>query len=348
VEKNDAPAVFLSHASADDKLASLLESLLKKALKAKVFRSSEKGAIGAGDEWFSTILTKLLSARVCIAILTPKSAYLTPWVLFEAGGGRLLSKHKPDRWKLVTVRAYGLRAEDAPAPLNPMQIPSLADRQALEKVIDEIAQFLGVTRRRNARLEQAVAKEAGRGSLDWRHVSSALVGARQGTSPFNFDALLKDAQTTVYCAGFNLHHIATSSDALDGLFKWLMAKRARSVRLMISDQVTADGLRKLGIVEAKHYRDFADSIRRFRKWEARSTARGVKASQIQIRTAASVGLTVLAIDPDSDRGQLVLTPTIRPTSPDRPHLWISKALHPTVFHYYWDQYRLLFKDAKQL
>jgi hypothetical protein len=357
------PDVFLSHASKDATLAKSLKRLLEKTLKVEVFLSSEPGAIRVGRQDFHEIISNLLAAKVCVALLTPSSAHLSSWVLFEVGGSYLLAEHDSSHRKLVTVSAYGLDAQDAPAPLNELEIYSLANRDMLECAIGQIAEHLGKEPGRDKDLEQEVTREAGRGSLDWKHVTSSLVGERQGSSPLSLDSLLEEAQTSVFCAGFNLNWIATTPDALGRLRNWLKEKpkedatRSRIIQLLIADKQTADFFEEKGFVQPKYYSDLKTSIDKLLDWRTECIRDGVERDQIEIKTTSEgpvafpLGLTVLAIDADDrKRGQLVLTPNIRPESEERPQFWVSRARRPheRVFLYYWSTYSRFFKDGKDL
>jgi hypothetical protein len=342
-----APTVFVSHASVDAQLAIKLKSLLEEAIGADVFCSSDVGAIGGGKKWFDEIMRQLVGARVCVAVLTPKSIYFSPWVAFEAGAAYLRSEADPSHSRLWPVCAYGFTAGNIPEPFRELQVLNLADMNALNTLVAEIAGFLAVSPRRAARAARAVQAEAVVGSPDWAHVSSALVGQRQESSPFNLLALLKYAKTSVFCAGFNLNYIATAPDILPRLLAWLKESPTRSVRLLVSDQATAQALLNVGLIEAKYLNDFHQSIQTFHSWKLAVKKRKLKEKQLDIRMAPFVALTVLAIDPDTNGGQIVLTPAIwgRSISAERPHFWLSKAWQGGVFAYYWDTYWELFKRA---
>jgi hypothetical protein len=103
--------------------------------------------------------------------------------------------------------------------------------------------------------------------------------------------------------------------------------------------------------------DLTTSLDNFLKWQRECFRDGVGGDQIEIKTtregpvAFPLGLTVLAIDADDrKRGQLVLTPNIKPESEERPHFWVSRARRPheRVFLYYWETYMRFFRDGKAL
>jgi hypothetical protein len=97
------PLVFISHDSRDAELAEAFGLLLGDASGGfvKSFRSSDrKGTSGIefGEEWYSTIMSKLGEATDVVAILTQNSLD-RPWILYEVGVAK---------GKLDTPRAFGV------------------------------------------------------------------------------------------------------------------------------------------------------------------------------------------------------------------------------------------------
>ena len=101
-----------------------------------------------------------------------------------------------------------------------------------------------------------------------------------------------------------------------------------------------------GTVEPTYMEDYKESINAFRDWIREAKGRNLS-TQLYIRTTPIVAVTVLAIDPDSSSGQIVVTPTVlgRSYSAQRPHFWVSKGKHPAAFRYYWDAYKEIFNKA---
>jgi hypothetical protein len=346
-----ARRLFVSHASADRLLAIKLKALLQRALAADVFCSSDVGDIEGGKKWFDEIMDHLKRASVCVAIMTPNSLYFSPWVAYEAGGAYLRFETDPGASRLFPVCAYGLTPGIVPSPFNQLQVRNLADMRELRTLVTEIARSLNVRPRRALRGARDVSTEAAVGSPHWGYVSSALVGQRQQSSPFNFLSMLERATSDVFCAGFNLHHIATSSVVRSKLLSWLKQLPTRSVRLLLSDKANARQFVVLQSVGASYLEHLSRSVQAFRSWQAEGARLKLEEGQLDIRRASFVALTVLAIDPDSPGGQIVLTPAIwgRPLSAERPHFWLSRGRQPGVFAYYWDTYHDLFiNHAKPL
>jgi hypothetical protein len=341
-----ARRVFLSHASADRKLALRLKALLEKAVGAEVFCTSDVRDMEGGKPWFDQIMNGLKRASVCVALITPQSRFFSPWVAYESGAAYLRFQSEGPQSRLFPVCAHGFTENNVPSPWDELPVRNLADAEHLTTVLRDIAKKFRVKVNDAPEAVSRVLK-ASAGAPDWGNVSSALVSQRQDWSPFNFLSLLKQAKTQVFCAGFNLNAIASSQDTRDRLLTWLKNARKRSAHLLVADQTAADALADLGWVEARYLQDLPRSIAAFLAWKKEGTKRGIRREQLIIGRDRSFGLTVLAIDPDSRHGQMVLTPTIwgRPESPARPHFWLSRSRHKAVFEYYWDTYRGLFKRA---
>ena len=80
--------VFVSYASADDRLARALKKCLVCTLGLEyeeVFRASDRDSIDLGMEWRDAIIRALDSSQAYVIVLTPRS-FLSP--LGELRGGR--------------------------------------------------------------------------------------------------------------------------------------------------------------------------------------------------------------------------------------------------------------------
>ena len=134
------------------------------------------------------------------------------------------------------------------------------------------------------------------------------------------------------------------------LLSWLKQSPIRSVRLLISDQANARTLAALQSEAKSHLKDLRQSVESLRSWQTEGARLKLQEGQLDIRRGRFIALTVLAVDPDSSGGQIVLTPALwgRPLSTERPHFWLSRAHQPGVFAYYWDTYHDLFQRAVPL
>jgi hypothetical protein len=175
------------------------------------------------------------------------------------------------------------------------------------------------------------------------------VALRQGSSPFSFDALLKQAKSDVFCAGFNLHNIATTPALKNALFDFLKDHPDRLVRLLISDYTARNQFSAWRAVGPNYLKDLRQSVRLFRTWLTEMTNDKLKGT-LDIRCTTFVPLTIVCVDPESSDAQLVVTPNVlgRPLGVERPHFWLSRKYQPAVFAYYWDSYHDLFRRAKTI
>lgn len=346
--------IFISHASADRQLALIVKELLIRALRKTptltVFCSSDIGDMESGKKWFDQIMLNLRKASACVAIMTPQSVHSSPWVAYEAGGAYLRFQINPRRSRLFPVCAYGMTGAILPSPFNELQVRNLADRREVQILCREVATCLGHKRATTPRgTIRDVVAEASHGSPHWAYVDAALVGQRQGRSPFSIDSLIRQASTDVFCAGFALHHIATTPQVKDQLFDFLRVSSTRSVRIVISDPGKRRLFAGLRLVGETFLDDLQDSIRHFQNWLLEAKKEKLKGT-LEVRRAPFIALTVNCIDPESSNGQLVVTPHIlgKPLSAERPHVWLSRRRNPAVFSYYWDSYHDLFRRSVPL
>jgi hypothetical protein len=201
-----------------------------------VFCSTDVGDIEGGKKWFDQIMRHLQQANVCVAIMTPQSIHFSPWVAYESGGAYLRFEISPKRSRLFPVCAYGIKGRTVPSPFNELQVRDLANFAEITTLCREIAACIGSRAHRIPRkLIHNIAAEAALGSPHWDLVHPTLVGQRQGSSPFSFDSLIKLAASEVFCAGFNLHHVATIPQHKIDVFKFLQHSPARKVRILVAN-----------------------------------------------------------------------------------------------------------------
>ncbi len=346
-----APIIFIIHASADRQLALMLKGLLIEALQKgtaglTVFCSSDFDIKG-GKRWFDQIMENLKLASACVAIMTPQSIYYSPWVAFEAGGAYLRFEINPKRSRLFPVCAYGIAGSNLPSPFKELQVRNLAAPKEVLTLCHELAQCIGKrTSKKPRRLITSLSAEAAKGSPYWSFVSPALVGQRQGSSPFSLESLLNQATRDVFCAGFNLFHIATTTHIKTELFNFMRNSPHRSVRILVSNPRKHRDFAAWRLVGSDYLTDLQRSTRNFWGWIAEAKKQKLE-GQLSIRLASFIALNVLGVDADTSNGQLVVTPAIfrKPLSVDRPHFWLSRARQPEVFCYYWDSYQELFRRS---
>ena len=347
--------VFITHASVDRPLALLMKQLISNTFQVgrqslSCFCSSDIGDIEAGKHWFNQILEKLRKANICIAIMTPQSLYYSPWVAYEFGGAYMKFAINPKQSRLFPVCAYGIRGGDLPSPFNELQARDLSNSREVWTLSQEIAKALVISTFRKPRsIIQKVVSEASNGSPYWSYVSRALVGQRQASSPFSLDAILKQAKTTLFCAGFNLHHVATRPEVKKTIFDFLRDTPTKTVKLLVSDPNKFKEFAAWQCVGQNFLADLQESVANFKEWISDSTAQKLE-GKLDIRCAEFIPLTVIAIDPDASHAQIVLTPNVpqRPLGVERPNFWLSRKNQPAVFAHYWDSYNDLFTRAKPI
>jgi hypothetical protein len=122
--------IFISHASANARLARTLAEALK-ALGATTFLASRAGDIRADEDWLRGIERALQEADAYIVLLTPEST-LRPWVNFEAGAAWFSER------QLLFVRVQALAPEDIPLPISSRQVYALDDVEQLGAVLDAL------------------------------------------------------------------------------------------------------------------------------------------------------------------------------------------------------------------
>lgn len=113
------PLIFISHASADRRVAESLATLIESSGGGvRTFLSSRPGDIRADAEWLPAVQRALREADAYVILLTPNSV-LRPWVSFETGAAWFSDK------QCVLLRAGNLTSEEIPMPLLSKQIYSL-------------------------------------------------------------------------------------------------------------------------------------------------------------------------------------------------------------------------------
>jgi hypothetical protein len=109
--------IFISYIHEDEIVAKALKTFLEAKLHARVFVASDQ--LRLGDEWLSKIRTALKSAKVVLALFSPK-AMERPWVNFEAGGAWF-----SDNKTLIPICIGDLNPANLPKPYSNIQGASL-------------------------------------------------------------------------------------------------------------------------------------------------------------------------------------------------------------------------------
>jgi hypothetical protein len=124
--------VFISHATANKKIARTLAGALEAASKdVKTFVASRPGDIRADKDWLREIERSLKNAGVYIIILTPESVY-RPWVNFESGAAWFFDR------QLIFVKIQALPRDEIPLPIMSRQVYALDDVEQLKAIFQTI------------------------------------------------------------------------------------------------------------------------------------------------------------------------------------------------------------------
>lgn len=346
--------IFLSHASGDRILAMKVKAMLTGAFRAaqprpSVFWSSDVGDIEGGKEWLDEIMRHLKQASVCVTLVTPRSCHGSPWVAYESGAAFLKFKAAPRASRLFPACAHGIQLGSMPSVFRHLQARDLSSAHDVVALIKEVASCISARCQISQRDVGSVVEEASKGPRNWEFVDQALIGRRQGSSPFSFESLVPEAKTEIACAGFNLRHIATSAGCKQAIFKFLKDSPECRVRLLIADPGKPGHLALWKLVGPTFLTDLKAAESVFAGW-LRESKRKRLAGTLEVATTAFVGVTVVCVDPEGSNALLVLTPSIvgKPLSAERPHVVLTRSGQPVEFSYYWDAYQDLFRRATRL
>ena len=155
-------------------------------------------------------------------------------------------------------------------------------------------------------------------------------------------------------AGQNLYHIASSTERLDSIIKFLSSGRERKVDILLCDKCNAAGVKawaqvnpeqpKVGYTYKEHLKTatqgFLDLI---------SDVRKQKISGLNIRVLGLVPFSATVIDPSLKSRIMTIQPVVNhgPKSGDRPQFLITNN-QDDVFTYYWLNLQTAFEFATDL
>jgi TIR domain len=134
---------IISHAHVDADIARALAVLIERVSLSsmKVWHSSDdrrSGGVGAGQQWFETIIDKLRTGRVIIALITQQGGN-KPWIYFESGFAAGQAE------MTVIPVAVGLKdANEIPAPLSAYQSYALIDQRSVSKFLEKLLALFDV------------------------------------------------------------------------------------------------------------------------------------------------------------------------------------------------------------
>jgi hypothetical protein len=137
IDKKRTLQVFLSHDSAEVKLALIIKNDIKQYFpnQVDVFLSSDADSIQAGYR-FLDVIQKTLNNSVALVVLCSPISIRRPWVNFEIGAA--WNKNIP----IVPVCHSGLKHSDLPIPLGEFQGGEVKNKSDLLKIYGLIAGHL--------------------------------------------------------------------------------------------------------------------------------------------------------------------------------------------------------------
>jgi hypothetical protein len=129
--------VFISFVHEDQTVAEATRNLVTQelGLGSRVFLSSDKGRIYAGDDWLREITKALRRAKVVILMMSKRSVR-RPWVNFEAGGAWMNDR-------VVIPCCYGNQSKGAlPQPYSSLHAVNL--HEDTDDLIASVHHHLGL------------------------------------------------------------------------------------------------------------------------------------------------------------------------------------------------------------
>ena len=132
------PVIFLSHISAEAKLAIAFKEAIETSFLGMVelFGSSETATISLGANWLNRVTSGLRSAQAMLIFCSPASV-ARPWINFEAGAGWARNI------EIAPLCHSGIRPVELPLPLNLLQGIEANDPLKLDQMFKLVAQKVG-------------------------------------------------------------------------------------------------------------------------------------------------------------------------------------------------------------
>jgi TIR domain len=129
--------IFLSHVTAEAKLADLVEGHLHRDFigLARVFASSDLGSVLAGKKWLDEVTSALTQASLHVVLASPDSIE-RKWINFEAGAAHVRGV------PIIPLCHSGLTPAQLPVPLSESQGLVLSDDSGFRRFYAAIARAL--------------------------------------------------------------------------------------------------------------------------------------------------------------------------------------------------------------
>ncbi len=147
--------IFISHATADQNLAGLLQRVIVKSLKLpsnQVFCSSDNESMKLGKKDEPQLAEAHSQAKAVVALMTPKSIF-RPWVIYEAGGADF-SASKP----LFVVLANGITVDCLPAPIKSWHAGYLENLSDISRLCESLGGMLNLQVQKKCQADQVQKK----------------------------------------------------------------------------------------------------------------------------------------------------------------------------------------------
>jgi hypothetical protein len=131
--------VFISFIHLESNYADCVSAFLSGIFgdQIKVFQSSDRKAIYAGEEWMKKIFDALQNTKVLISMMSPESV-TRPWINFEAGAAWMRGT------PVIPICFNGLTIADLPKPYSSLQAVEVEDPEQCYYLADSIAHHLGL------------------------------------------------------------------------------------------------------------------------------------------------------------------------------------------------------------
>ncbi len=349
--------IFIAHAEErqDSTLAKALKDLLVETLSCQpdeIFCST--GDSIKSYEQFQEAITEALNQSVAILVLLTPNSMWRPWVHFESGGGHFSSEKD-----LFVLSAFGIEPNSVPANLMFYSVKSLGDKEKIKQLLNDLGTKLGLNIVIDEKKVKKLTVIAKRGISGWNLIQPAMISKKTSRSPFQLTKLIKDATKQVFVSGQNLFSLTVgrvASEAESCIFDFLNKKSKKSntmVQLLLQNPNYEEGIEVWTSLFSGFRSDLEKSVEKLHGWLKRANSEGFNRDsdrRLDIRVASLVPVSFNFIDPEEPNGKMLCTPVLHrgPQSELRPVLFLCGGKNNEVLTYYWDIWKLAFKEAVPL
>ncbi len=141
VTKKEHNMVFISHIAEEKSAAIWLKQKFEETLGigVEIFVASDRESIPSGTQWYQGIVDKILSSKVVILLVSPRSL-IRPWINFEAGIALGAS-----RSQIIPVIYLGAENQPLSFPLAGLQGVYLKEPLDMKRIFKDCTKKLGIT-----------------------------------------------------------------------------------------------------------------------------------------------------------------------------------------------------------